>query len=94
MGLALKLNADGVHIGQDDESAASVRERIGKRILGVSAHTIEEARRAILHGADYIGVGPIYPTVSKEDAKPVQGRDFCGPCAQPESICRSLGSAG
>ncbi|MDH6672680.1 thiamine-phosphate pyrophosphorylase [Paenibacillus sp. LBL] len=73
VGLALKLNADGVHIGQDDESAASVRERIGKRILGVSAHTIEEARRAIHHGADYIGVGPIYPTVSKEDAKPVQG---------------------
>lgn len=71
--LALKLNADGVHIGQDDESAASVRERIGNRILGVSAHTIEEARRAILHGADYIGVGPIYPTTSKEDAKPVQG---------------------
>ena len=71
--LALKLNADGVHIGQDDECAASVRERIGNRILGVSAHTVEEARRAILHGADYLGIGPIYPTVSKDDAKAAQG---------------------
>ncbi|SMF90231.1 thiamine-phosphate pyrophosphorylase [Paenibacillus uliginis N3/975] len=71
--LALELNADGVHIGQDDESAESVRERIGNRILGVSAHTVEEARRAILHGADYLGVGPIYPTVSKDDAKAAQG---------------------
>ncbi|SFR21555.1 MULTISPECIES: thiamine phosphate synthase [unclassified Paenibacillus] len=71
--LALELDADGVHIGQDDESAESVRERIGNRILGVSAHTIEEARRAILQGADYLGVGPIYPTISKDDAHAVQG---------------------
>ncbi|MCV9950929.1 thiamine phosphate synthase [Paenibacillus sp. BT-177] len=71
--LALELNADGVHIGQDDESADSVRTRIGNRILGVSAHTIEEARRAILQGADYLGVGPIYPTISKDDAHAVQG---------------------
>lgn len=71
--LALKLNADGVHIGQDDECAASVRDRIGNRILGVSAHTVEEARRAIAHGADYLGIGPIYPTRSKDDAKAVQG---------------------
>ncbi|MFE0558554.1 thiamine phosphate synthase [Paenibacillus sp. NPDC058910] len=74
--LALKLNADGVHIGQDDESAASVSQRIGNRILGVSAHTVEEARRAILHGADYLGIGPIYPTRSKDDAKAVQGPAF------------------
>lgn len=71
--LALKLDADGVHVGQDDESAASVRERIGNRILGVSTHTVEEARRAILHGADYLGIGPIYPTRSKDDAKAAQG---------------------
>ncbi|MGW9526500.1 thiamine phosphate synthase [Paenibacillus terrae] len=71
--LALELDADGVHIGQDDESADSVRERIGNRILGVSTHTVEEARRAILQGADYLGVGPIYPTISKDDANAVQG---------------------
>lgn len=82
--LALKLNADGVHIGQDDESAASVRERIGNRILGVSAHSVDEARRAILHGADYLGIGPIYPTRSKDDAKAVQG----------PAILRELRAAG
>lgn len=82
--LALALDADGVHIGQDDESADSVRERIGNRILGVSAHSVEEARLAILQGADYLGVGPIYPTQSKDDAKEVQG----------PGIVRKLRSAG
>lgn len=71
--LAARIGADGVHVGQDDEFAAAVRERIGNRILGVSAHTVKEARTALAHGADYIGVGPIYPTISKEDARPVQG---------------------
>lgn len=71
--LALELDADGVHIGQDDESAESVRGRIGSRILGVSAHTVNEARRAVHHGADYLGIGPIYPTFSKSDAKAAQG---------------------
>lgn len=74
--LALQLNADGVHIGQDDECAADVRKRIGNRILGVSAHTIEEAERAIRHGADYLGIGPIYPTRSKDDARAVQGPEI------------------
>lgn len=71
--LALELNADGVHIGQDDESAKWVRDQIGNRILGVSVHTVEEAHQANLHGADYLGIGPIYPTTSKDDAKAVQG---------------------
>lgn len=71
--LALAIDADGVHIGQEDEAADSVRARIGERILGVSAITVEEARRAIRQGADYLGIGPIYPTSSKEDARAVQG---------------------
>lgn len=72
--LALEIDADGVHIGQDDEHASEVRARIGDhRILGVSAHTVDEAKLATLHGADYLGVGPIYPTHSKEDAHEVQG---------------------
>ncbi|WP_160034524.1 thiamine phosphate synthase [Paenibacillus sp. An7] len=71
--LALAIGADGVHIGQEDEEASKVRERIGDKILGVSAHTLEEARLAQDQGADYIGVGPIYPTNSKEDAYAVQG---------------------
>ncbi|MNO33237.1 Thiamine-phosphate synthase [compost metagenome] len=71
--LALSIDADGVHIGQDDENAREVRGRIANRILGVSAHTVEEAKLATLHGADYLGVGPIYPTQSKADAHAVQG---------------------
>lgn len=71
--LALTLDADGVHIGQDDESAKAVRSQIGAKILGVSAHTVEEAKRAIADGANYLGIGPIFPTRSKDDAKEVQG---------------------
>jgi thiamine-phosphate pyrophosphorylase len=71
--LAIALDADGVHIGQDDEQADIVRQKIGDKILGVSAHNLEEAKRAIEQGADYIGVGPIFPTSTKEDAKEAQG---------------------
>lgn len=71
--LALEIDADGVHIGQEDESVESVRERIGDKILGVSAHTIEEAVQAISEGADYLGIGPVYPTKTKEDAREAAG---------------------
>jgi thiamine-phosphate pyrophosphorylase len=74
--LALALDADGVHIGQEDEDARIVREKIGDKILGVSAHYLQEAQAAIAAGADYIGVGPIYPTKSKEDAKKAQGPEI------------------
>ncbi|MFC4182129.1 thiamine phosphate synthase [Saccharococcus thermophilus] len=74
--LALALDADGVHIGQEDEDARIVRAKIGDKILGVSAHNLEEARAAMDAGADYIGVGPIYPTKSKEDAKKAQGPEI------------------
>ncbi|MFD0825914.1 thiamine phosphate synthase [Neobacillus sp. M.A.Huq-85] len=71
--LALELDADGIHIGQDDEPVETIRERIGNKILGVSAHTLEEAEVAVRCGADYLGIGPIFPTSTKEDAKAVQG---------------------
>lgn len=72
--LAVEIDADGVHIGQEDEAASSVRKRIGAdKWVGVSAHTIEEAERAIKDGADYLGLGPIYPTSSKDDAESVKG---------------------
>ncbi|MBS4175128.1 thiamine phosphate synthase [Bacillus sp. FJAT-49736] len=73
--LAISLDADGVHIGQEDEPVEKVRDRIGDKIFGVSVHTIEEANAAIAAGADYFGVGPIFPTKTKEDAKPVQGTE-------------------
>lgn len=67
--LAIELDADGVHVGQDDEGITSVREKMGDKIIGVSAHTIEEARFAIENGADYLGVGPIFPTSTKKIRK-------------------------
>lgn len=68
--LALALDADGVHVGQEDETASLVREKIGKdKILGVSVHTIEEATLAQKAGADYVGIGPVYATSIKEDAR-------------------------
>lgn len=70
--LAVKVNADGVHVGQSDMEAGKVREKIGPdRILGVSAQTVEEAIKAEKEGADYLGVGAVFPTSSKDDAEPV-----------------------
>lgn len=71
--LALLLDADGVHIGQEDESAQAVRGKIGDKILGVSTHNLKEVEKAIAEGADYIGIGPIYTTKTKEDAQSAQG---------------------
>ncbi|MDC3412696.1 thiamine phosphate synthase [Aquibacillus sp. 3ASR75-11] len=74
--LALTIDADGVHVGQEDECARAVRERIGNKILGISTHTLSEAHHAIADGADYLGLGPIYPTQSKEDTEKVQGTEL------------------
>lgn len=72
-GLALELEADGIHIGQEDAPAAAVRQRLNKMIVGVSAHDLGEARSALAEGADYLGVGPQYATRTKLDAREVQG---------------------
>ncbi|WP_445506225.1 thiamine phosphate synthase [Niallia sp. 03190] len=71
--LALQIGADGVHIGQEDEKAEAVKKKIGNKIVGVSAHTVEEVKSAIKAGADYVGIGPIFPTKTKKDTEPVQG---------------------
>jgi len=73
---AAELQADGVHIGQDDAPLPEVRRRLGNRIIGVSVHNIEEAQRAIEEGADYLGIGPIYATTTKLDAQAVQGTNL------------------
>lgn len=68
----LKVDADGIHVGQEDMSADLVRSIIGKnKILGVSAETIDEAILAEKMGADYLGVGTIFNTTTKLDAKTV-----------------------
>ncbi len=68
--VALAIEADGVHVGQDDDMpVALARKLLGPdRLLGVSAGNLEEARVAVAGGADYLGVGPIYATKTKADA--------------------------
>ena len=67
--IAAQIGADGVHVGQSDMEAGEVREKLGPdRIIGVSAQTVEQAVRAQERGADYLGVGAVFPTGSKADA--------------------------
>ncbi|MFQ8704985.1 MAG: thiamine phosphate synthase [Thomasclavelia sp.] len=67
--VALAVDSDGIHIGQDDLPALIVRKQIGtNKILGVSVHNLEEALQAKRDGADYVGVGAIFPTETKNDA--------------------------
>jgi len=75
--LALALQADGIHIGQDDLPLPVVRKLVGPNLLvGVSTHTPDQARTALAEGADYIGVGPIYPTATKKDAVAAVGLSY------------------
>jgi thiamine-phosphate pyrophosphorylase len=71
--LALELGADGIHVGQEDESCIKIRKQMSGKLVGVSAHNVEEAKSAVKNGADYLGVGPMYPTKTKLDARHVQG---------------------
>lgn len=65
--IALLSGADGVHVGQDDMACAKARVALGdKRIIGVSAHTVEEAVAAAAAGADYLGSGAAFPTSTKD----------------------------
>lgn len=67
--IAKEIDADGVHVGQDDMEASDVRAQLGKdKIIGVSAHSVEEALLAQEHGADYLGVGAVFHTGTKSDA--------------------------
>jgi len=70
--LAVLARADGVHVGQDDLPVAAVRAIVGcDLIVGVSAHSVEQARSAEREGADYIGVGPVFPTPTKDTGPPL-----------------------
>lgn len=79
--IARTVGADGVHVGQDDMPAWKVREILGEdKIIGVSAQTVEQAIKAEKDGADYLGVGAVFPTSSKADAVEVEHatlRDIC-----------------
>lgn len=72
MDIALAVDAAGLHVGQSDMPAEIARKILGSdKILGVSATTLEEAIKAEKNGADYIGVGAVFPTTTKDDARAV-----------------------
>ena len=82
--IALAVDADGVHVGQSDMEAGDVRAAIGpEKILGVSAQTVEQALQAQARGADYLGVGAVFPTGSKDDAVDVSHETL-------QAICQAV----
>lgn len=75
--VALAVDADGVHLGQGDLPVAEARRLLGpNKIIGVSALTLEQAMQAREDGADYLGVGPVFATATKEDAGPALGLEL------------------
>ena len=79
--IAVAMDADGVHVGQSDMEALDVRAKVGpNKIVGVSAQTVEQALLAEKHGADYLGVGAVFPTGSKDDADDVSYKTLKAIC--------------
>lgn len=82
--VAIASNADGIHIGQDDMELKDVRKIVGEnRIIGISAHTVEEAKFAQENGADYIGIGAVFETSTKNDVDVI-------PYEKVKSICDAV----
>ena len=79
--IAMACDADGVHVGQDDMNVIEVRKLIGEdKIIGLSAQTVEQAKLAQEQGADYLGVGAVFSTSTKKDAKNItfsELKDIC-----------------
>jgi thiamine-phosphate pyrophosphorylase len=72
--VAIAVHADGVHLGQGDFPIPLARKLLGDgAVIGGSAGNLEEARKCLAEGADYVGFGPVFPTTSKEDAGPASG---------------------
>lgn len=71
--IAILAEADGLHLGQDDLAVSDARRIWGERLLGVSTHTLPQARTARLAGADLLGFGPVFDTKSKDNPDPTVG---------------------
>ncbi len=95
VGIALESHADGVHVGQEDMEAGTVRARMGpNKIVGVSAQTVEQALAAEAAGADYLGVGAVFPTGSKDDAVEVDGKTLSAICDAVKIPVIAIGGIG
>ncbi len=93
--IAVKIGADGVHVGQEDLAAADVRAMIGEeKILGVTAKTVEQAKAAEKAGADYLGSGAVFGSSTKTNARPMTKetlRDICGAVNIPVAAIGGIG---
>ena len=79
--IAIACGADGIHVGQEDLAAGEVRRRVGENmILGVSVHTVEEAYQAVRDGADYLGLGAVFPTSTKTDVEQMSNETLRAIC--------------
>ena len=93
----LAADADGVHIGANDLPLEHVRRLAAGRLVGYSVNTDDDLREAERHGADYIGVGPVFPTATKPDARPTMGleglRRFTAATALPAVAIGGISAA-
>ncbi len=79
--VAVACGAEGSHVGQEDRAAGDVRRRVGDgMLLGVSVHTVEEAREAVASGADYLGLGAVFPTSTKTDVEQMSNETLRAIC--------------
>ena len=79
--IAIACGADGIHVGQEDLAAGEVRRQVGDdMILGVSVHTVEEACQAVRDGADYLGLGAVFPTSTKTDVEQMSNETLRAIC--------------
>ncbi len=93
--VAIACGADGVHVGQSDMEAGRVRAAVGEgMLLGVSAETVEEAVQAEKAGADYLGVGAVFPTSTKPDAAAVSRQTLKEICAAVSIPVTAIGGIG
>jgi len=93
--IAKAIDADGVHVGQSDMEAGMARKELGSdKIIGVSAQTVEQALLAEQRGADYLGVGAVFPTGSKADAEEVSQETLKAICEAVRIPVIAIGGIG
>lgn len=93
--VALASGADGVHVGQDDLTVEQVRRLAGDRlIVGVSAHSVEQALAAQAGGADYLGVGAVFATATKSDAHVLPRETLAEICRAVDIPVVAIGGIG
>ncbi|HOP46945.1 MAG TPA: thiamine phosphate synthase [Desulfobacteraceae bacterium] len=82
--LAIILDADGVHLGQDDIPIKYVRPLLKDKIIGISTHSFDQIKEALDSGADYIGIGPVFDTITKKDRENTVGLELI---SKAKDIC-------